>query len=207
MDKDLTIALISAGVSAGVSLTIAFLYWVMEMYKKYWFEYTTFITYKKYIKEFFELYLVALDTNKITYEKTIYEIDDLEFHFIIEDGNESEKISKSQIPTLILAFISERELFSDNEKALLISVLGRLSSETWILIRKKVDKDNKIILFSQLGIYSPKTSTTLGSSKKDHYIDSPSSQDTIKKLQTQFKHKEFDKRIRKIIKKNLHLLS
>ena len=207
IDKDLTTALISAGVSAGVSLTIAFLYWVMEMYKKYWFEYTTFITYKKYIKEFFELYLIALDTNKITYEKTIYEIDDLEFHFIIEDGNESEKISKSQIPTLILAFISGRELLSDNEEALLIRVLGSLSSETWILIRKKVDKDNKIILFSQLGIYSPKTSATLGSLKKDHYIHSLSSQDTIKKLQIQFKHKEFDKRIRKIIKKNLHLLS
>ena len=207
MDTNITTILISTIISVGVSAIMTGIYWggkgIVNRYQKH----KTFITYKKYIEEFFELYLIALDTNKITYEKTIYEIADLEFHFIIEDGNESEKISKPQIPTLILAFISGRELFSDNERALLISVLGSPSSETWILIRKKVDKDNKIILFSQLGVYSPKTSTTLGSLKKDHYIYSPSSQDTIKKLQTQFKHKEFDKRIKKIIKKNLKSLS
>ena len=207
IDKDLTTALISAGVSAGVSLTIAFLYWVMEMYKKYWFEYTTFITYKKYIKEFFELYLIALDTNFITYENKSYNIDDLEFYFIIEDGNESEKISDPIIPSLILSLIGEKEILTKDETTLLKKVLGILSSEKWIGHCKKLDNDGKEIIFSYITIISSKINTSLASLDKENFIYSPSSQDTIEKLQAQFKHKEFDKRIRKIIKKNLHLLS
>ena len=205
MDKDLTTALISAGVSAGVSLTIALLYWVMEMYKKHWFKHKTFITYKNYVKEFFELYLHALKTNTVTYDNTTYNIDDLEFVFAIEEGNLFEEIPKDEIPSLILALISEREFLTDNETTFFVNILANLLPKKWILLCKKIDENNKQILFSQLGIYS--SNTLLAYLDRNYYIYSPSSQDTIEKLQTQFKHKEFDERIKKLIKKNLDLLS
>ena len=206
MDKDLTTALISAG----VSVIMTGIYWCGKGVKKLWVKHITFITYKNYVKEFFELYIHALKTNTITYDNTTYNIDDLEFTFVIEDGNQSEKISTVKIPTLILAFICERDLLSDDETTLFVNILANLLPEKWILGCKKIDKNKKIILFSQLGIFLSKTPTQLASLDKDHYIYSNSSQDTIEKLQTQFKHNESNKihkRIKKIIKKNLNLLS
>ena len=204
MDKDLTTALISAG----VSVIMTGIYWCGKGVKKLWVKHITFITYKNYVKEFFELYIHALKTNTITYDNTTYNIDDLEFTFVIEDGNQSEKISTVKIPTLILAFICERDLLSDDETTLFVNILANLLPEKWILLCKKIDENNKEILFSQLGIYL--SNTLLAYLDRNYCIYSPSSQDTIEKLQTQFKHNESNKihkRIKKIIKKNLNLLS
>ena len=204
MDKDLTTALISAG----VSVIMTGIYWCGKGIKKLWDKEQTFITYKKYVKEFFELYLIALKTNTITYDNTTYNIDNLQFLFIIEDGNKSESVPKDEIPSLILALISERNLLTDNETTLFVKILSNLLPEKWISPCKKIDENNKKILFSYIAICS--SNTSLADLDREHYIYCISSQDTIEKLQTQFKHNEsnkIDKRIKKIIKKNFNLLS
>ncbi len=221
MDTNLTTSLIleatsnitTALISAGVSVIMTIIYWCGKGMVNWYQKRKTFKTYKKYVQEFFKLYLIALDTNTITFENINYNItDDLEFIFIIESGNKQENISKHEIPTLILGFISERELLSDNETKLLLILLKKLSSEKWIEHCKKIDENKIKILFSQLEILSSEGYTSLVNLNKDQYIYSPSIyspsfKDTIEKLQTQFKHNEFDKRIRRIIKKSSHLLS
>lgn len=209
--KILSIQLISALVSAGVSLLFSIIYFfgkkICSCYKRY----KQFKMYKKYVIEFLENYLYFLENKKYKYYEKEYKIDDLNVYYYPDVT--PVKISPiSSSPFIVLSFFKENKILSNEESRILTDIILKISEYNKIFVLDYIIHNSKIVKdFTRFEIVAS-TNEILSSGLENEHILTVSLDETslgnkvrtILKELKESKDDKYDIRIKKIIDNTLN---
>ena len=220
-NKIFSVQLISALVSAGVSLLFSIIYFFGGKIYSYYKRYKEFKMYKKYLIEFLENYLYFLDKKRFKYYEKEYNMGDLQLFYHSNDAIPYDIKSISIAPVVILSFLKENKILPNKESGILSDILIQISEHNKIflldypLVEIYNDNneviDNKIIRdFSRFEIVSE--NNILASGLQNEHIatineDKISLMNKVKTILKELKEskdKKHDIRIKKIINKKYY---
>lgn len=222
-NKIFSVQLISALVSAGVSLLFSIIYFFGGKIYSYYKRYKEFKMYKKYLIEFLENYLYFLDKKRFKYYEKEYNMGDLQLFYHSNDAIPYDIKSISIAPVVILSFLKENKILPNKESGILSDILIQISEHNKIFLLDyslveiyNYDNeviDNKIIRdFSRFEILLSDGDNILASGLleehivtiKDSEINLENKVKTILKELKESKDKKHDIRIKKIINKKYY---
>lgn len=203
MDSNVLAALISAGVSFGITI----IYWLGKQGYTLWQRRKIFKSYKNYAKDCLEQLLYYYKHKKIAHwdeKDKYYKWEDLKWTFIVKEGNRTEDIADDFMPSLIISFIAERELWTNKEAELLLKVLGNMCPEKWLSGAKLTEPGGKKIEFSGI-VIDEKDNKNISEIDTNYYCfiaEHCATRDFCEKILSKLNHGEYDARIKKIINRN-----
>ena len=222
-NKIFSVQLISALVSAGVSLLFSIIYFFGGKIYSCYRRHKEFKIYKKYLIEFLENYLYFLDKKRFKYYEKEYNMGDLQLFYHSNDAIPYDIKSISIAPVVILSFLKENKILSNKESGILSDILIQISEHNKIFLLDyplveiyNYDNeviDNKIIRdFSRFEILLSDGDNILASGLleehivtiKDSEINLENKVKTILKELKESKDKKHDIRIKKIINKKYY---
>lgn len=147
--------LIPVLISAGVSLLFSIIYFFGRKIYSCYTRHKEFKMYKKYLIEFLENYLYFLDKKRFKYYEKEYKIDSLNIIYYpnVDLGYRIESISLA--PLIILSFLKENKILSNEEAGILSNIILKTSKHSKIFILDCPTIGGKIIkYFSRFEILS-----------------------------------------------------
>lgn len=214
-NKIFSVQLISALVSAGVSLLFSIIYFFGVKIYSYYKRYKEFKMYRKYLIEFLENYLYFLDKKRFKYYEKEYNMGDLQLFYHSNDAIPYDIKSISIAPVVILSFLKENKILSNKESGILSDILIQISEHGKIFILDNpmiyYNNEAKIVkYFSRFEIVSE--NNILASGLQNEHIatineDKISLMNKVKTILKELKEskdKKHDIRIKKIINKKYY---
>lgn len=223
-NKIFSVQLISALVSAGVSLLISIICFFGGKIYSCYRRHKEFKIYKKYLIEFLENYLYFLEKKRFKYYEKEYEMDSLNIVYYPNFDRIEKIISISFAPFIILSFFKENKILSNEESGILSDILIQISEHSKIFVLDypvievynddNETTDNKIIKhFSRFEIISisPENNILASGLQNEHILTIDEDEmslgnkvKTILKELKESKDKKHDIRIKKIINKKYY---
>lgn len=214
-NKIFSVQLISALVSAGVSLLFSIIYFFGGKIYSYYKRYKEFKMYKKYLIEFLENYLYFLDKERFKYYEKEYEMYSLSIIYYPSFDRGEGIISISLAPLVVLSFFKENKVLSNEEADILSNIILKISEHGKIFILDNpmiyYNNEAKIVkYFSRFEIVSE--NNILASGLQNEHIatineDKISLMNKVKTILKELKEskdKKHDIRIKKIINKKYY---
>lgn len=213
-NKIFSVQLISALVSAGVSLLFSIIYFFGGKIYSYYRRHKEFKIYKKYLIEFLENYLYFLEKKRFKYYEKEYEMDSLSIIYYPNFAIAERIISISLAPLVVLSLFKENKILSNEESGILSDIILKTSEHSKIFILDYSSIDNKIIkYFSRFEIISisPEKNILASGLQNEHILTIDEDElslgnkvKTILKELKESKYKKHDIRIKKIINKKYY---
>lgn len=210
-NKIFSVQLISALVSAGVSLLFSIIYFFGGKIYSCYRRHKEFKIYKKYLIEFLENYLYFLEKKRFKYYEKEYEMDSLSIIYYPNFAIAERIISISLAPLVVLSLFKENKILSNEESGILSDIILKTSEHSKIFILDYSSIDNKIIkYFSRFEIISisPEKNILASGLQNEHILTIDEDElslgnkvKTILKELKESKYKKHDIRIKKIINK------
>lgn len=213
-NKIFSVQLISALVSAGVSLLFSIIYFFGGKIYSCYRRHKEFKIYKKYLIEFLENYLYFLEKKRFKYYEKEYEMDSLSIIYYPNFAIAERIISISLAPLVVLSLFKENKILSNEESGILSDIILKTSEHSKIFILDYSSIDNKIIkYFSRFEIISisPEKNILASGLQNEHILTIDEDElslgnkvKTILKELKESKYKKHDIRIKKIINKKYY---
>lgn len=214
-NKIFSVQLISALVSAGVSLLFSIIYFFGGKIYSCYRRHKEFKIYKKYLIEFLENYLYFLEKKRFKYYEKEYEMDSLSIIYYPNFAIAERIISISLAPLVVLSFFKENKVLSNEEADILSNIILKISEHGKIFILDNpmiyYNNEAKIVkYFSRFEIVSE--NNILASGLQNEHIltideDEMSLGNKVKTILKELKEskdKKHDIRIKKIINKKYY---